>query len=247
MLSNINLKRPAPRFAPDTSSHVPSGTVSSTSSKGFSIYSRNINFDEDYKSNYTFNNTKFIKEVPNTPLVNTFLDEHSRLTSSGNNALSSLSHKAASPLSYSASSMLYPVNDNNNESKHNNNNLNANNSPRVSSSQQQQLQPAKVYVDDLHNYSKPSFTASYTLTEVAHDDEEEEDDEEEAEDEDAAYSSGSEDIEPKQIAEVVQREHISEEKLTPDHHARRPMNAFLIFCKRHRAIVREKYPNLENR
>lgn len=35
--------------------------------------------------------------------------------------------------------------------------------------------------------------------------------------------------------------------LTPDHHARRPMNAFLIFCKRHRAIVRERYPNLENR
>lgn len=36
-------------------------------------------------------------------------------------------------------------------------------------------------------------------------------------------------------------------KKSPDHHARRPMNAFLIFCKRHRAIVREKYPNLENR
>lgn len=33
----------------------------------------------------------------------------------------------------------------------------------------------------------------------------------------------------------------------PDHHARRPMNAFLIFCKRHRAIVREKYPTYENR
>lgn len=33
----------------------------------------------------------------------------------------------------------------------------------------------------------------------------------------------------------------------PDHHARRPMNAFLIFCKRHRGIVRQKYPNLENR
>lgn len=33
----------------------------------------------------------------------------------------------------------------------------------------------------------------------------------------------------------------------PEHHARRPMNAFLIFCKRHRGIVREKYPNLENR
>lgn len=37
------------------------------------------------------------------------------------------------------------------------------------------------------------------------------------------------------------------EEKTPDHHARRPMNAFLIFCKRHRALVREKYPNLENR
>ncbi|XP_063700399.1 HMG box transcription factor BBX [Culicoides brevitarsis] len=33
----------------------------------------------------------------------------------------------------------------------------------------------------------------------------------------------------------------------PDHHARRPMNAFLIFCKRHRSIVRDRHPNLENR
>lgn len=35
--------------------------------------------------------------------------------------------------------------------------------------------------------------------------------------------------------------------LAPDHHARRPMNAFLIFCKRHRTIVRDRHPNLENR
>lgn len=34
---------------------------------------------------------------------------------------------------------------------------------------------------------------------------------------------------------------------SPAHHARRPMNAFLIFCKKHRPIVREKFPNLENR
>lgn len=33
----------------------------------------------------------------------------------------------------------------------------------------------------------------------------------------------------------------------PPHHARRPMNAFLIFCKRHRAVVRQRYPHLENR
>lgn len=33
----------------------------------------------------------------------------------------------------------------------------------------------------------------------------------------------------------------------PSHHARRPMNAFLIFCKRHRSVVRQRYPHLENR
>ncbi|XP_058808254.1 transcription factor Sox-11 isoform X2 [Phymastichus coffea] len=33
----------------------------------------------------------------------------------------------------------------------------------------------------------------------------------------------------------------------PAHHARRPMNAFLIFCKRHRAAVRSGFPHLENR
>lgn len=34
---------------------------------------------------------------------------------------------------------------------------------------------------------------------------------------------------------------------SPSHHARRPPNAFLIFCKKHRPIVRERFPNLENR
>lgn len=43
------------------------------------------------------------------------------------------------------------------------------------------------------------------------------------------------------------RNSLSGDEKAPDHHARRPMNAFLIFCKRHRGIVKEKYPNLENR
>ncbi|KAJ8964183.1 hypothetical protein NQ317_012324 [Molorchus minor] len=34
---------------------------------------------------------------------------------------------------------------------------------------------------------------------------------------------------------------------SPSHHARRPPNAFLIFCKKHRPIVRDRFPNLENR
>lgn len=37
------------------------------------------------------------------------------------------------------------------------------------------------------------------------------------------------------------------ENASGDYNARRPMNAFLIFCKRHRTIVRDNYPNLENR
>ncbi|KAH8244113.1 hypothetical protein KR038_007870 [Drosophila bunnanda] len=37
------------------------------------------------------------------------------------------------------------------------------------------------------------------------------------------------------------------DSIRPEHHARRPMNAFLIFCKRHRAIVKERYKTLENR
>ncbi|XP_026741833.1 uncharacterized protein LOC113503897 [Trichoplusia ni] len=41
--------------------------------------------------------------------------------------------------------------------------------------------------------------------------------------------------------------HDQEGDSEPAHHARRPMNAFLIFCKRHRSVVRDKYPNLENR
>ncbi|XP_013162237.1 PREDICTED: uncharacterized protein LOC106113802 [Papilio xuthus] len=41
--------------------------------------------------------------------------------------------------------------------------------------------------------------------------------------------------------------HEQEGEGEPAHHARRPMNAFLIFCKRHRSVVRDRYPNLENR
>ncbi|UXI21583.1 Tetratricopeptide repeat protein 35 [Sarcoptes scabiei] len=35
--------------------------------------------------------------------------------------------------------------------------------------------------------------------------------------------------------------------ITTQQAQKRPMNAFLIFCKRHRSVVRERYPHLENR
>lgn len=51
--------------------------------------------------------------------------------------------------------------------------------------------------------------------------------------------------EPKVETEVIQPKSIKDD--SPSHHARRPPNAFLIFCKKHRPIVRERFPNLENR
>lgn len=48
---------------------------------------------------------------------------------------------------------------------------------------------------------------------------------------------------PSPTFEVTEKETAN----SPPHHARRPMNAFLIFCKKHRPIVRKKYPSLENR
>ncbi|KAH8286677.1 hypothetical protein KR018_009518 [Drosophila ironensis] len=50
---------------------------------------------------------------------------------------------------------------------------------------------------------------------------------------------------PQQRAQQPEPE--PEQEQRPEHHARRPMNAFLIFCKRHRAIVKERYKTLENR
>lgn len=46
---------------------------------------------------------------------------------------------------------------------------------------------------------------------------------------------------------IEQKEKVTKEDDSPSHHARRPPNAFLIFCKKHRPIVRERFPNLENR
>jgi len=49
-------------------------------------------------------------------------------------------------------------------------------------------------------------------------------------------------VQPQQLQEDQPADNIR-----PEHHARRPMNAFLIFCKRHRGIVKERYKTLENR
>ncbi|XP_032756177.1 HMG box transcription factor BBX isoform X5 [Rattus rattus] len=68
--------------------------------------------------------------------------------------------------------------------------------------------------------------------------EEEEEDEEE------------EDIDKVQLVEADGLEQDvgeTEDDESPEQRARRPMNAFLLFCKRHRSLVRQEHPRLDNR
>lgn len=206
----------------NTSSDLPSGSSSNSASKNnFSIYGQNIRFDlnQDYTSNNCHDNTK---ELPNAP------PPHTNTCTSYINPIN--------PLDCHVELL---TNENNNESMHFNHNISNSTSPEDKSSVLKSLRP-KPFIDDLHNYSKSCFDEilNYNQKYEKYEDYDEEDEELEEIQDNTAYSK---DKTNKLIPLTL------EDKLTPEHHARRPMNAFLIFCKRHRAIVREKYPNLENR
>ncbi|XP_050813529.1 HMG box transcription factor BBX [Gopherus flavomarginatus] len=68
---------------------------------------------------------------------------------------------------------------------------------------------------------------------------EEEEEEEEEEDIDKVQLLGAEGLE--HDADETEDDESSEQR------ARRPMNAFLLFCKRHRSLVRQEHPRLDNR
>ncbi|XP_050750653.1 HMG box transcription factor BBX isoform X3 [Gymnogyps californianus] len=68
---------------------------------------------------------------------------------------------------------------------------------------------------------------------------EEEEEEEEEEDIDKVPLLGADSLE--QDADETEDDESSEQR------ARRPMNAFLLFCKRHRSLVRKQHPRLDNR
>ncbi|XP_069724786.1 HMG box transcription factor BBX isoform X7 [Phaenicophaeus curvirostris] len=68
---------------------------------------------------------------------------------------------------------------------------------------------------------------------------EEEEEEEEEEDIDKVPLLGADCLE--QDADETEDDESSEQR------ARRPMNAFLLFCKRHRSLVRKEHPRLDNR
>lgn len=107
-------------------------------------------------------------------------------------------------------------------------------------------------IEDVHNYSKTNRSEDSTNSSS----QDEDDDDDEDEDDNDKHIVGDEEIGLSQMktdsTEVPERRSSEllddeEEKSAPAHYARRPMNAFLIFCKRHRAIVKEKNKQLENR
>lgn len=113
-------------------------------------------------------------------------------------------------------------------------------------------------IENVHNYSKNLYSTdstSYsrmmekkTVRSYNDYDDDEDDDESDEENGDVPMQiDGKMNGSPIEDIPTAKVKLEDDDKSTPDHHARRPMNAFLIFCKRHRAIVREKYPNLENR
>lgn len=91
-----------------------------------------------------------------------------------------------------------------------------------------------------HNYSKSYHSTVDVNSEIANDSSNDED--HFPEDAESSVACENESL-------TVKLDNLSPalSTVTPDHHARRPMNAFLIFCKRHRTIVRDRHPNLENR
>ncbi|KAJ8368325.1 hypothetical protein SKAU_G00083530 [Synaphobranchus kaupii] len=76
---------------------------------------------------------------------------------------------------------------------------------------------------------------------------EEEDDEEELEKEPPPRCGKSQSQEAEGGVGTEEEEYEGEEEDSSEQRARRPMNAFLLFCKRHRSLVRQEHPRLDNR
>ncbi|XP_061074486.1 HMG box transcription factor BBX-like isoform X1 [Conger conger] len=76
---------------------------------------------------------------------------------------------------------------------------------------------------------------------------EEEDDEEELEKQPPSLCGKSQSKEAEGGVGTEEEEDEVEEEDSSEQRARRPMNAFLLFCKRHRSLVRQEHPRLDNR
>lgn len=195
-------------------------SVPVSSDNGFSIYNKNIDFYESFK---TYANSP--KEMSSV--------QSKELLKGGKNSFNTNSL-------ISVESISFNNNNNNGDEKgikssvftnqhHNDNNNSTNNNTSFLLNN----------LNDLHNYSKspneinePNRNTHSRFIELK------------LEKPGDIATSNNDNNEIKEYVTDI-RDEIDEK--APDHHARRPMNAFLIFCKRHRSIVRDRHPNLENR
>lgn len=288
-----------------------------SASTGFSIYSRNISFEQDYRSNYTYQNAQSatsschaaagsgqqcnsLLSSPERSQTNDALASGGgdyRTASSAEGLVAGLKHNGfyivKSPLKTVAAKdahTAYTVGLNRNNNNNNSTAVVNNNHAHGGC-----VGVSKGIVERLHNYSKQQCEEETdrlrhkALARGYNDDDETEDDEDGDEDDDDVDLVVHEDGVTDTVVPLHARDHVDNDDdddvddddeaeelvidepaptalvdadadaaaaaetgralatVAPEHHARRPMNAFLIFCKRHRGIVREKYPNLENR
>lgn len=225
---------------------------------GFSIYNKNIDFYESFRS-YE-NAAKEMSSVKQGQQLKN--DVHSLVVVSNNNNnnnnVSNVNNNINGNNNLNSNNTIH--NNKNLNSHNNNNNVNSNNNNNNNDTiiNNQKLKTTLVNdLNDLHNYSKSpdaidevnkkkivskQEVAPHPPAPIAIKEEYFDDDDDDDEDEEEKYHIAGSDLPEIRGVDVD-----GDEKMTPDHHARRPMNAFLIFCKRHRSIVRDRHPNLENR
>ncbi|KAG7471318.1 hypothetical protein MATL_G00123320 [Megalops atlanticus] len=77
--------------------------------------------------------------------------------------------------------------------------------------------------------------------------EDEEEEDEEEPDKETSMLCGKSRGPEAEAGAMEEEEEDGEEEESSEQRARRPMNAFLLFCKRHRSLVRQQHPRLDNR
>lgn len=270
MISNLNGSNQAvatsktPSFGGGLSSSNSSSDSSSCSSSntttpsfdgnGFSIYNKNIDFYESFRSYEnaakemssssvvaasaaaavatTITTSAVVKQPPTQGQQQQHQLKKNDNDDDVTNSSLVISNNSLAATSPTTATNNNNKNNNNNSLNHNNlNNNNNNNTTIINNYQKLKITTLVNDLNDLHNYSKSPNAIDNEQTKNSS--------------KPVNVSTIKQEFNEDELPEI--RDDIDPDKQTPDHHARRPMNAFLIFCKRHRSIVRDRHPNLENR
>lgn len=207
---------------------------------GFSIYNRNIDFYESFTAakDVSSDDVRIMKQGHEENEKNILTIVSNNNNHNKNNNITIINNNT--------------INSSSSNQKHFSNNVNNNNNNNFKSNAISTTSSSTTLISDLnnlHNYSKspnaienkpnnlkipnqtPQIRKNLENVLIKHQNDHDDKDNNHQE----------------QVLAVKSEEYGGVDEKLPDHHARRPMNAFLIFCKRHRSIVRDRHPNLENR